>query len=187
MITPDPFSCPRASRFLAWVTSDEHKWISLGERRRNSPDSQAIAIVGESPLLYSSSAWTIASAAENAERKSSHRTASPNDNAPKFAIQCCTTTGTVRSNPIPQGLDLADPQPPSTTCGLAVFSVGSTLTAAAFIHQWAQNQRQAYRCWPYDNTKALVVPATASNGIALMPLVAIASAVNFVFTLTFEE
>ena len=113
--------------------------------------------------------------------------ASPNDNAAKFAIQRCTTTGTVGSNPVPQGLDPGDPTPPATTCGLAVFSVGPTLTSNAFLHQWAQNQRQAYRWWPYDNTKALVLPAVASNGVAFMPLVAIASAVNFLFTLTFEE
>lgn len=113
--------------------------------------------------------------------------AAPNDNAAKFAVQRCTTTGTPGSSPVPQAVDSADPQPGAVTCGLAVFSVGPTLTANAFLHQWAQNQRQAYRWWPFDYTKALVMPAAASNGLAFMPLVAIASAVNFLFTLTFEE
>jgi hypothetical protein len=113
--------------------------------------------------------------------------AAPNDNAGKYVIQRCTATGTPGSSPTPQGLDPADPQPPGTTAGLSVFSVGPTLTANAFLHQWAQNQRQAYRWWPFDYTKALVMPATSGNGLAIMPISATASAVNMVFTLSFEE
>src|SRR5258708_2563658 len=85
--------------------------------------------------------------------------AAPADNAVKYVVQRCTTTGTVGSSITPQAIDPADPAA-VTTSGLATFSVGPTLTASAFLLQWAQNQRQAYRWWAYDETRALVMPAT---------------------------
>jgi hypothetical protein len=68
---------------------------------------------------------------------------------------------------------------------LAVFSVGSTLDSQCFPR--SVGAEPSVSLGPYDDTKALVMPATASNGLAITPLVAIASAVNFLFTLTFEE
>ena len=111
--------------------------------------------------------------------------ATPADNAGKFAFQRCTTTGTAGSSLTPQAVDPGDPAA-VTTSGLAVFSVGPTLTANAFLLQWAQNQRATFR-WIAAPTKELVCPATASNGLALVPLVVGGSAVNFAGTVFFEE
>jgi hypothetical protein len=108
------------------------------------------------------------------------------DNAVKYAMQRCTTTGTPGSSITPQALNPSSPTA-STTSGLAVFSGGPTLTANAFLTQWAQNQRQAYRWQAYDLTKGLMLPATAANGVALMSLVVNGVAFNAVFCVTLEE
>src|SRR5579872_1498642 len=107
--------------------------------------------------------------------------ATPADNAVKYQIQRCTTTGTVGSSVTPMPLNPTSPAC-STTSGLAIFSVGPTLTANAFVHQWAQNMRQAYRWQAYDLTKGLMCPATASNGLALISAVA-AVAFNAVWSI----
>lgn len=112
--------------------------------------------------------------------------ATPADNACKYAIQRCTTTGTVGSSVTPQALNPGSPAP-QTTAGLAIFSVGPTLTANAILHQWAMNQRQAYRWQAYDLTKGIMLPALATNGIAIMPLVIAGAAFNAVFSIAFEE
>ena len=90
----------------------------------------------------------------------------PADASAKFTFQRCTTTGTPGSSVTPQALDPGDPAA-ATTCGLATFSVGPTLTANAFLWLAIVYQRAAYhfQCAP---GKELVVPATASNGLALM-------------------
>lgn len=110
--------------------------------------------------------------------------ATPADNAGKFAFQRCTTTGTVGSSITPQALDPGDPAALCSS-GLAVFSVGPTLTASAFVLQWAQNQRATFR-WVAAPNGELVIPATASNGLALMALVT-TTAVNYAFVIHVEE
>ncbi len=110
---------------------------------------------------------------------------SPADNSVKFAFQRCTTTGTPGSNPTPQALDPADPAAQST-CGLAVFSAGPTLTANAFLWQATINLRASYH-WQCAPGKELVIPATASNGLALMPLVVTGSAYTSDLLIHFEE
>lgn len=110
--------------------------------------------------------------------------ATPADNAAKYAFQRCTTAGTPGSSITPQALDPGDPAALATS-GLAVFGGGPTLTANAFLLQWAQNQRATFR-WVAAPSKELILPATAANGIALMPLV-VTSAVNMAFAIEFEE
>jgi hypothetical protein len=112
--------------------------------------------------------------------------ASPSDNAVKYIVQRCTTTGTPGSSITPQALDPSIPAAQATS-GLAGFSVNPTLTANAILHQWAQNQRQAYRWQAYDITKGLKLPATSSNGVAFLPPVVNGSAFNAVFSFAFEE
>lgn len=110
--------------------------------------------------------------------------ATPADHAAKYAIQRCTTTGTPGSSLTPSPLDPADPAA-TTTSGLAVFSVGPTLTSNVFLWQNALNQRASYH-WQAAPTKEIVLPATSSNGIALMSLI-VDSAFNADLCFVFEE
>ena len=109
--------------------------------------------------------------------------ATPADNAAKFQIQRCTTAGTAGSALTPQALDAADPAS-VVTSGLAIFSVGPTLTANAFLLQWSQNQRATFR-WVAAPGSELVIPATAANGLALMS--PSGAAIAYDITIEFEE
>ncbi len=111
--------------------------------------------------------------------------ATPADNSVKFGLQRCTTAGTPGSNPAPQAMDPADPSAQST-CGLATFSVGPTLTANAFLWLASLNLRATYH-YQAAPTKEFVIPATANNGLALMPLVVTGSAYLNDVVLHFEE
>lgn len=110
--------------------------------------------------------------------------ATPADHAVKYAVQRCTSAGTQGSGITPQALDPGDPAA-VTTSGLAVFSVGPTLTASAFLLQWPQNQRATFR-WVAAPNSEIILPATAANGVAFMPLV-VDSAFNTVFEILVEE
>lgn len=110
--------------------------------------------------------------------------ATPADHAAKYALQRCTTAGTPGSSVTPFALDAADPAA-GTTSGLAVFSVGPTLTANAFPWQQALNQRASYH-WQAAPTKEIVIPASANNGLALMSLI-VDSAFNADMCFHFEE
>lgn len=115
--------------------------------------------------------------------------ATPADNAAKYAFQRSTTVGTWGGAGgaaiTPQAIDPGDPAAVATA-NQGVCSVGPTLTASAFLLQWAQNQRATFR-WVAAPGKELVIPATANNGLALMSLVVGGSAVNTVFGLEYEE
>lgn len=107
------------------------------------------------------------------------------DQSIKIGIQRCTSAGTPGSNPTPQALDPADPAAQST-CGLSVFSVGPTLTANAFLWLGAINLRASFH-WQAAPAKEMVIPATANNGLALMPLVVNGAAYANDLCLHFEE
>lgn len=110
--------------------------------------------------------------------------ATPADNAAKYVLQRCTTAGTAGSSITPQAIDPADPAALSSS-GLAVFSGGPTLTANAFIFQFAVNQRATFR-WVAAPGSNFVMPATAANGLALLPTV-VSGTSNTVFTILVEE
>lgn len=115
--------------------------------------------------------------------------ATPADNAAKYNIQRSTTTGTWAGTGgaaiTPQALDPADPAA-LATANQGIASVGPTLTAAAFLLQWAQNQRATFR-WVAAPGSELKIPATANNGLALMSQVVGGSAVNESFCFLYEE
>lgn len=92
----------------------------------------------------------------------------PADNAASFAVQRCTTTGTAGSSYTPVALDPGDPAA-VTTCGLATFSVGPTLTSNSFLYNFGINQRTTFR-WIAAPGSELKIPATANNGLAFMPI-----------------
>lgn len=94
--------------------------------------------------------------------------ASPVDQQARFILQRCTAAGTPGSAITPQALDPADP-PALASSGLAVFSVGPTLTANTFLLQLAGAMRASLR-WVAKEGSEIVLPATASNGVALMPV-----------------
>jgi len=111
--------------------------------------------------------------------------ATPADNAAKYVIQRCTAAGTAGSSITPQAIDPGDPAA-VTTSGLATFSVGPTLTASAFMLQFAHNQRATFR-WVAAPQSNIILPATSANGIAILPTVVGGSAFNAVASLLFEE
>lgn len=114
--------------------------------------------------------------------------ATPADQAAKYAWQRGTTAGTWAGAGgaaiTPQALDPADPAA-LAAANQGVASVGPTLTGAAFLFQFASNQRATYR-WVAAPGSELKIPATASNSLNLMSLVSTAS-VNTVFSFLYAE
>lgn len=115
--------------------------------------------------------------------------ATPADNSASYKIQRETTVGTWGGSGgaaiTPQALDPADPSA-VTTANQGVCSAGPTLTSGAFLLSWAQNMRATFR-WVAAPGSELKIPATASNGLALMSLVVGGSAVNMNFCFLIEE
>jgi len=105
------------------------------------------------------------------------------DNAAKFTFRRVSNRGTTSATVTPNALDAANPS------SLAVFDTGwstnPTITASSDLLQFAQNQRATFR-WVAAPGSELVVPATASNGLALMSAVASATA-NYAWTILWEE
>ena len=112
--------------------------------------------------------------------------ATPADNAAKYTFQRSTTAGTPGSSFTPIALDPADPAA-LASAGIAVYtSTAPALTANAFVLSVALNQRATFR-WVAAPGSELKIPATASNGLACMPLVVAGSAVNTAFTVLYSE
>lgn len=110
--------------------------------------------------------------------------ATPADNAAKYALQRASARGTQSTSITPQALDSADPA--ATLTSDTAWTVNPTLTASAFLLQWAQNQRATYR-WVAAPYSELIIPATAGAGLALMSLVVGGSAVNMAYSILIEE
>lgn len=91
--------------------------------------------------------------------------ATPGDNAFLWQIQRCTTAGTGTTT-TPNSLDPADTLASTIVC-TNVVTVDPTLTANAFLYQVALNQRASWR-WVAAPYGELLIPATASNGLALI-------------------
>lgn len=108
----------------------------------------------------------------------------PADSAAQIALQRCTTAGTPGSSYTPVAIDPGDPAAVST-CGLATFSVGPTLTANAFLYNFGINQRATFR-WIAAPGSELKIPATANNGIAFVPI-AVSTAWTPQFTVLIAE
>ena len=91
--------------------------------------------------------------------------ATPGDNAFLWQIQRCTTAGTGTTT-TPNSLDPADTLV-STIVTTGTVTVDPTLTANAFLYQCPLNQRASFR-WVAAPYGELIVPATASNGLAII-------------------
>jgi hypothetical protein len=88
----------------------------------------------------------------------------PADIATKFRMVRVTTTGTGTAF-TPTALDPADPAA-LLSANQGTFSPIPTVTAASQLMEFALNQRATFR-WVAVPDSELVIPATASNGIAL--------------------
>lgn len=111
--------------------------------------------------------------------------AAPADNAGTFVIRRHTTAPASGTAITPAPLDPADPA--SLCAAMMGPSIGApTLTANTSLLQFALNQRATFR-WVAVPGKELVIPATANNGLSLLPTVVGGSAVNQVGVWEFEE
>ena len=111
--------------------------------------------------------------------------ATPADNAGTFLIRRHTTTPASGTAITPAPLDPADPA--SLCTAMSGPSIGApTLTASSSVFQFPMNQRATFR-WVAAPGKEFVIPATASNGLSLLPSVVGGSAVNTVGVWEFEE
>jgi hypothetical protein len=113
-------------------------------------------------------------------------TATPADNSAKFQLQRCTTAGTTPTTTItPTPIDPGDPASTATSFQ-GTWATNPTLTANLFVLQWSQNQRATFR-WVAAPTSELVMPATASNGLALVNPAIGGSAVAYDWMMLFAE
>lgn len=114
--------------------------------------------------------------------------ATPADQACKYTWQRSTTAGTWAGAGgaaiTPQALDPADPAA-LATANQGICSAGPTLTASAFLLQLPMNQRATVR-WVAAPGSELKIPATANNGLSLVPLVATAT-YNVAWTWLYQE
>lgn len=108
--------------------------------------------------------------------------ATPADNAFLWQVQRCTAAGTSTAV-TPQSLDAADTLASTIVCG-ENHTVDATRTANAFVLTIPLNQRASMR-WVAAPGGELVIPATASNGFAVVTLTSSAVAVSTM--MHFEE
>lgn len=110
--------------------------------------------------------------------------ATPADAATKLALQRSTTSGLGTTIVVPPPLDSADPA--SLMQWVAAWtSTQPTITAVTTLLQVAMNQRATFR-WVAVPDSELVIPATQWAGIALMSIVASATA-NYAFSAQWQE
>lgn len=108
--------------------------------------------------------------------------ASPADNAFTHIGQRCTTAGTGTAG-TPNSLDPADTLA-STIVVKDTMTADPTLTASAFVFRKALNQRATFR-WVAAPYGEIIIPATASNGVALG--LSASTTTSFDYDVHFEE
>ena len=108
--------------------------------------------------------------------------ASPADNAFIHIAQRCTTAGTGAAK-TPNALDPADTLA-STIVVKDTITIDPSLTASAFLLWKPLNQRATFR-WVAAPYGELMIPATASNGIALG--LSVATTTSFDYDVNYEE
>ncbi len=109
--------------------------------------------------------------------------ATPADAAAKLSFRRISAGGTTSATFTPTALDPADPAS-LATYGTA-WNINPTVTASSDVLQVAHNQRATFR-WVAVPDSELIVPATAGAGLALMSVVASATA-NYAWTTMWQE
>lgn len=131
------------ANFAANMTRTASATLSVG----------ALTAAASSPRRYKLYDWVFGSAE-----------AAPADGNSLWQIQRCTTAGTAGSAVTPQAIDPGDTVA-ATTVGGQAHSADPTLTANAILASIGLNQRATFR-WVPAPGKELLIPATASNGLA---------------------
>jgi hypothetical protein len=109
--------------------------------------------------------------------------ATPADNATKFSFRRTSARGTQSTSVTPNAIDPADPASLATYD--TAWSVNPTITANSDLLQVAHNQRATFR-WVAAPDSEIIIAATSGAGIALMAVVASATA-NFAWTTLWQE
>jgi len=137
-------------------------------RRYNGFTNQSLGASATAPMFTLTGATTVRARVYEFNAGSD---ATPADQAQKFAWQRHTANFGTPAAVTPVALDPGDP------ASLILFSapggVAPTLTANAFLYQWAQNARANFR-WIAAPDSEMVMPAS-TNGLALMNLVSTAT------------
>jgi hypothetical protein len=109
--------------------------------------------------------------------------ATPADAATKLGFRRTTARGTQSASVTPTALDGADPA--SLLNYDTTWNINPTITASSELLQIAHNQRATFR-WVAQPDGELVIPATTAAGLALMSIVASATA-NYAWTTHWQE
>lgn len=109
--------------------------------------------------------------------------ASPADNPFLWQVPRCTTAGTAGSTFTAIALNPADTLASTIVCGVA-HTTDPTVTASTFLLSIPLNQRATYQ-WRANPGSELVIPATASNGLAIRTPTS--SAVSVTATALYDE
>lgn len=109
--------------------------------------------------------------------------ATPADAATKLGLRRISARGTQSTSVTPNALDPADPA--ALLIYDTAWSVNPTITASSEALQVAHNQRATFR-WVAQPDSEIIIPATSGAGLALMSIVASATA-NYAWTTLWQE
>lgn len=110
--------------------------------------------------------------------------ATPADAATKLGFRRTSARGTATASVTPNALDPGDPVSALTGYD-TTWSSNPTITASSEVLQVAHNQRATFR-WVAVQDSEIIIPATANVGVALMSIVASATA-NYAWTTLWQE
>jgi hypothetical protein len=109
--------------------------------------------------------------------------ATPADAAAKFGFRRLTGRGTQSASVTANALDSADPA--ALLLYDTAWNITPTITSNSEVLQVAHNQRATFR-WVAVPDSEIIIPASAANGLALMSIVASATA-NYAWTSMWQE
>lgn len=109
--------------------------------------------------------------------------ATPADAATKLGFRRISAAGTSSASVTPNALDPADPA--ALAAYATAWNINPTITASSEVLQVAHNQRATFR-WVAVPDSELIIPATSGAGLALMSIVASATA-NYAWTTLWQE
>jgi hypothetical protein len=109
--------------------------------------------------------------------------ATPADAATKLGFRRISARGTQATSVVANALDPADPA--AIALYDTTWNINPTITATSEVLQVAHNQRATFR-WVAVPDSEIVIPATAGAGLALMSIVASATA-NYGWSTYWQE
>lgn len=109
--------------------------------------------------------------------------ATPADAATKLGFRRISARGTAATSVTANALDPADPA--ALLLYDATWNINPTITATSEVLQVPHNQRATFR-WVAVPDSEIIIPATSGAGLALMSIVASATA-NYAWTTMWQE